>query len=96
MRFHKLLMNGKISMTNFYFNDDPAQLPEYSENCHPVQIFNTHPYDSSKHSRASASLLNQIRRLGVSVNANSVDLITIATAVTAAETFERRGDAADA
>jgi 7-cyano-7-deazaguanine synthase in queuosine biosynthesis len=96
MRFHKRLMNGKISMTNFYFNNDPAQLPEYSENCHPVQIFNTHPYDSSKHSRASGSLLNQIRKLGISVNANAVDLITIATAVTAAETFERREDAADA
>lgn len=83
-------------MTNFYFNNDPDQLPEYSENCHPVQIFNTHPHDSSKHSRASGSLLKRIRELGVNVNENAIDLITIATAVTAAETFERREDAADA
>lgn len=83
-------------MTNFYFNDDPTQLPEYSESCHPVQIFNTHPYDSSKHSRASGSLLKRVRELGISVDAKAIDLITIATAVTAAETFERRMDAADA
>jgi len=89
-------MSGRISMTNFYFNNDPAQLPEYSENCHPVQIFNTHPYDSSKHSRASGSLLNRVRELGINVDADAIDLITISTAVTAADTFERRGDAADA
>lgn len=83
-------------MTNFYFNNDPAQLPEYSENCHPVQIFNTHPYNSLRHSRASGSLLNQVRKLGVKLDAGAVDLITIATAVTAAETFERRANAADA
>jgi 7-cyano-7-deazaguanine synthase in queuosine biosynthesis len=89
-------MSGRISMTNFYFNNDPAQLPEYSETCHPVQIFNTHPYNSLRHSRASGSLLNQVRKLGVKLDADAVDLITIATAVTAAETFERRGNAADA
>jgi len=83
-------------MTNFYFNHDPVQLPEYSEKCHPVQIFNTHPYDSSKHSRASGSLLKQVRQLGININENAIDLITIATAVTAAETFYRRVDAADA
>ena len=83
-------------MTNFYFNDDPSQLPEYSDACHPVQIFNTHPYDSSKHSRASGTLLHRIRQLGIQVDSKAIDLITIASAVTAAETFERRSDAADA
>jgi len=83
-------------MTNFYYNDDPSQLPEYSDICHPVQIFNTHPYDSSKHSRASGTLLHRIRQLGIQVDSKAIDLITIASAVTAAETFERRNDAADA
>lgn len=83
-------------MVNFYFNNDPSQLPEYSEACHPVQLFNTHPHDSSKHSRASGSLLKRVRELGISVDANAIDLITIASAVTAAETFECRSDAADA
>lgn len=83
-------------MTNFYFNNDPAKLPDYSDTCHPVQIFNTHDYNISKHSIASRSLLNNIRKLGVHIDADAIDLITIATAVTAAETFERRGNAADA
>lgn len=83
-------------MINFHFNNDPSQLPEYSENCHPVQLFNTHPHESSKHSRASGSLLKRVRELGINVDASAIDLITIASAVTAAETFERRGDAADA
>ena len=83
-------------MINFYFNNDPSQLPPYSETCHPVQLFNTHPRDSSKHSRVSGSLLKRVRELGIYVDAGVIDLITIASAVTAAETFERRGDAADA
>lgn len=83
-------------MTNFYFNNDPSLLPAYSETCHPVQLFNTHPHDSSKHSRVSGSLLKRVRELGINVDADAIDLITIASAVTAAETFERRGDAADA
>lgn len=83
-------------MINFHFNNDPSQLPEYSETCHPVQLFNTHPHDSTKHSRASGSLLKRVRELGVNIDANAIDLITIASAITAAETFERRVDAADA
>jgi len=83
-------------MINFYFNNDPSLLPAYSETCHPVQLFNTHPHDNTKHSRASGSLLKRVRELGINVDANAIDLITIASAVTAAETFERRGDAADA
>tara|TARA_R110001583_G_scaffold193666_1_gene362585 strand:- start:2461 stop:3792 length:1332 start_codon:yes stop_codon:yes gene_type:complete len=83
-------------MINFYFNNDPSQLPEYSDTCHPVQLFKTHPYDSSKNSIASGSLLKRVRELGVNVDENAIDLVTIASAVTAAETFERRSDAADA
>ncbi|MDL2196515.1 Qat anti-phage system QueC-like protein QatC [Shewanella algae] len=83
-------------MINFYFNNDPSLLPAYSETCHPVQLFNTHPHDNTKHSRASGSLLKRVRELGINVDANAIDLIAIASAVTAAETFELRGDAADA
>ena len=48
-------------MTNFYFNNDPSKLPEFSEDCHPVQIYHTHQYDSTKHSLASRALLETIR-----------------------------------
>ena len=83
-------------MTNFYFNNDPAKLPEFSEDCHPVQIYHTHQYDSSKHSLASRALLETIRGLGVYIDADAIDLVTIATAVTAADTFELRDKAANA
>ncbi|MDW7551507.1 Qat anti-phage system QueC-like protein QatC [Pseudoalteromonas peptidolytica] len=83
-------------MINFYFNHDPALLPEYSDACHPVQLFNTHPHNKAKYSRASGTLLKRVRDLGVEIDANAIDFITIASAVTAAETFERRSVAADA
>tara|TARA_R110001606_G_scaffold361754_3_gene514957 strand:+ start:15184 stop:16515 length:1332 start_codon:yes stop_codon:yes gene_type:complete len=83
-------------MTNFYFHNDPSKLPVYSENCHPVQIYNTHQYDKTKHSLASYALLDKVRDLGIHIDSNAIDLITIATAVTAADTFEQRENAADA
>lgn len=83
-------------MTNFYFHNDPFELPEYSENCHPVQIYNTHQHNKIKHSLASYALLDTVRDLGVQIDAVAIDLITIATAVTAADTFEQREMAADA
>ncbi|PME61951.1 hypothetical protein BCV33_21415 [Vibrio lentus] len=83
-------------MTNFYFHSDPSELPEYSENNHPVQIYNTHKHDERKHSKASLALLDLVRDLGVNIDASAIDLITIATAVTAADTFEQRETAADA
>jgi len=83
-------------MTNFYFHNDPSELPEYSDNCHPVQIYKTHKYDKKKHSVASRALLDTVRDLGIHIDAGAIDLITIATAVTAADTFEQRETAADA
>lgn len=96
MLLRNLLTFGRIIMTNFYFHDDPSKLPEYSESCHPVQIYNTHQYNEKKHSVASRALLDTVRSLGVPIDAKSIDLITIATAVTAADTFEQRETAADA
>ncbi|EIU6847392.1 hypothetical protein ACAF61_004101 [Vibrio parahaemolyticus] len=83
-------------MTNFYFHNDPSELPTFSEDCHPVQIYNTHQYDKTKHSVASRALLDTVRDLGIQIDVDAIDLITIATAVTAADTFEQRETAADA
>ncbi|MDO6582573.1 hypothetical protein Q4491_14595 [Photobacterium sp. 2_MG-2023] len=83
-------------MTNFYFHNDPSELPSYSKHCHPVQIYNTHQYDKTKYSVASRALLDTVRNLGVQIDTDAIDLITIATAVTAADTFEQRETAADA
>lgn len=83
-------------MTNYYFNNDPSLLPEFSDNCHPVQIYHTHDHDGRKHSLASRALLQTVRDLGINVDGDAVDLITIATAVTAADTFELRDKASNA
>ena len=89
-------MNGRVLMTNFYFNHDPANLPDFSEDCHPVQMFHTHQNDITKHSLVSKQLLQTVRDLGLHVDADAIDLITIATAVTAADTFELRDNAENA
>lgn len=83
-------------MINYYFHNDPSKLPEYSAEWHPVQIYNTHDYDATKHSKASRTLLEEVRKLGVPIDADAIDLVTIASAVTAADTFELRKNAADA
>ncbi len=96
MLLRKLLKFGRATMTNFHFDNDPSKLPEYSDNCHPVQIYGTDTYDNKKHSLASRSLLTTIRGLGIQIDSHAIDLITIATAVTAADTFEQRKTAANA
>ena len=96
MPLRRLLKFGRVTMTKYYFHNDPSQLPACSDSCHPVQIYNTHQYDKKKHSVASRALLDTVRDLGVNVDANAIDLMTIATAVTAADTFELREAAADA
>jgi hypothetical protein len=83
-------------MTNFYFHNDPSELPAYSVDWHPVQIYKTHEHDKTKCSKASRALLDKVRSLGVPVDANAIDLMTIATGVTAADTFALRDKAADA
>lgn len=83
-------------MTNFYFHNDPSELPTYSVDWHPVQIYKTHKHDKTKCSKASRALLDRVRSLGVPVDASAIDLMTIATAVTSADTFALRDKAADA
>ena len=83
-------------MHEIHFNNDPSALPEFDQNCYPVQIFGGHKYDSSKASLAARSLIDSVRDLGISIDEKAIDLVTIAAAVTSAETFILRKDAADA
>ncbi|MFT6873679.1 MAG: 7-cyano-7-deazaguanine synthase in queuosine biosynthesis [Roseivirga sp.] len=80
-------------MTDFYFHHNPDELPDYSDECHPVQIFDSHPLNKYKCSHASKELVTKVRKLGVTVNPDALDLVTIATSVTSAETFEPRENA---
>jgi len=80
-------------MTDFYFNSDPKKLPQPLKGIHPVHIFDLHPLDKHNNSWASRSIVARIRKLGVKVSDEAFDFVTIATAVTAAESFELRSNA---
>ncbi|AIW17251.1 Qat anti-phage system QueC-like protein QatC [Vibrio tubiashii] len=83
-------------MMQCYFNNNPERLPKQGDECYPVQIYGTHMHYPNKVSLASRSLIDKVRSLGVEIDSKSLDLITIATAVTSAETFVLRKDAPDA
>jgi 7-cyano-7-deazaguanine synthase in queuosine biosynthesis len=79
-------------MTKFVFHYDPKKLPKYSESCHPVLIYNKFKWDSLNSSCIARPLIEKIRDLGVRVSIESFDFLTIAMAVTAADTFCCRED----
>jgi len=79
-------------MTNFVFHHNPKKLPPYSEECHPVQMYDKHKWDSLSSSCIARPLIGRIRDLGCRVSNDSFDFLTIAMAVTAADTFSRRED----
>jgi hypothetical protein len=89
-------MIGKILMTNFKFHHDPAELPEFNESCHPVQMFDNVNVNQEKTSIIARTLLKtSIKSLGTYISEDALDFITIAAAVTSAETFENRKNSAN-
>ena len=79
-------------MTKFVFHHDPRKLPQHTETCHPVQMYNKYKWDSLSSSCIARPIINTIRDLGCRVSNDSFDFLTIAMAVTAADTFSRRED----
>lgn len=74
--------------------ENPTQLPAPSEMVVPVQIFDTFQRASGVAS-IGRQALDRISRLGVNVSNIAMDFLTIALAVTAADTFVKRDDAED-
>jgi hypothetical protein len=82
-------------MTTLSFHHDYAQLPPATESHIPV-----HLYGLGHHSREDISLIGhplieKIKRLGVQLPELEMDFLTIALAVTAADTFVHRADSED-
>lgn len=77
-------------MTKFVFHHNPKKLPSYSEECHPVQMYDKFKWNSLSSSCIARPLIEKIRDLGCRVSKDSFDFLTIAMAVTAADTFSRR------
>lgn len=82
-------------MTKLVFHHDHRLLPPAREGLFPVQL-----YGLSGQSRGDVSIIgnpviDKIRRLGVRIPSQVMDFLTIALAVTAADTFVRRSDSED-
>jgi len=82
-------------VTRLVFHHNHEMLPAASNDLLPVQL-----YELSGQSRGDISIIghpvvDRIKRLGVRISNQVMDFLTIALAVTAADTFVRRAHAAD-
>jgi 7-cyano-7-deazaguanine synthase in queuosine biosynthesis len=86
---------GELLMARFVFHHDQRKLPHYDETCHPVLIYNSRndKLDANKSSLIGNRIVESIRDLGCTVSNESFDFMTIAMAVTAADTFFQRENA---
>lgn len=82
-------------MITLVFNEDHTQLPLASENVLPVQLYGLPSGERTDVSAIGSPAIDKIRRLGVQISPQSMDFLSIAMAVTAADTFVRRDDAED-
>lgn len=71
----------------FIFHHDSAKLPEYDSNIHPVLIYDKTNWNSHHTSTIGSPIINKIRDLGVKISDESFDFMTIAMAVTGADSF---------
>jgi hypothetical protein len=73
----------------------PQKLPESSPNIIPVQIYGLDERKQRDIATIGNSLINSIKRLGISISPVEFDLMTLALAVTAADTFVKRSRSDD-
>lgn len=83
-------------MTELVFHHDWQQLPVASDSLIPVQLYGI----DGRHARRDISVIGnpikeKIQRLGVGVSPKAIDFLSIALAVTAADTFVLRSESAD-
>lgn len=82
-------------MTTMIVHHNPQNLPPLTDSVLPVQIYNLEKSSRTDLSTIGCPVIDKIKRLGVQVSPISMDFLTIALAVTAADTFIHRKDAAD-
>lgn len=82
-------------MTKLIFHNNHAYLPPASEDLLPVQLYGLSGKSRGDISIIGNSVIDKIKRLGVEIPSQTMDFLTIALAVTAADTFVRRVDAED-
>lgn len=82
-------------MTIVVVHHDPSQLPRATDNLIPVQIYGLNGLDRGDISVIGNPIIDPLKRLGVSISSVAMDFMSIALAVTAADTFVQRNKAAD-
>tara|TARA_R110002073_G_scaffold212560_3_gene372890 strand:- start:791 stop:2104 length:1314 start_codon:yes stop_codon:yes gene_type:complete len=87
---------GELRMTELVFHHDWHQLPIANDSLIPVQLYGI----DGKHSRSDIGvignpIIDKIQRLGVQISNKAIDFLSIALAVTAADTFVLRSESAD-
>lgn len=82
-------------MTKIVFHHDHTHLPPASESILPVQLYGLTGQQRGDISTIGNPIIEKIKRLGVQISPQVMDFLSIALAITAADTFVRREDATD-
>lgn len=86
---------GGLPMTQLIFHHNQAHLPPASDDILPVQLYGLSGNNRCDISVIGNQIKDKVKRLGVTISSQAMDFLTIALAVTAADTFVRRSDAED-
>ncbi len=82
-------------MTRLVFHHDHQILPSASNDLLPVQLYGWSGKNRGDISVIGNPVIDKVRRLRVQIPGQAMDFLTIALAVTAADTFVRRADSED-
>jgi len=82
-------------MTKVVVNHDFEKLPSFTKNVIPVQIYGIDGRKKNNIATIGNPVIDKIKRLGVELTPEAFDYLTLALAVTAADTFVQRKTAAD-
>lgn len=86
---------GGLLVTQLVFHHDHRQLPSADDNVLPVQLYGISGLGRGDISVIGNPAIDRIRRLGVQIPAQVMDFLSIALAVTAADTFVQRESSED-
>lgn len=82
-------------MTTVFVHQNHELLPKATAELIPVQLYGLNGRSRGDISTIGSPVVEKIKRLGVQVSSSTMDFLTIALAVTAADTFVKRKDTAD-
>lgn len=82
-------------MTRLVFHHDHQLLPLADDDLLPVQFYGMSGHGRGDISVIGNSVIDRVKRLGISIPSQIMDFLTIALAVTAADTFVRRANVGD-